>query len=311
MRYLSRRCNGNDKVLTVWNERYCTAAASTNSTTKQKMVVEMALAAGLVELRDVPFDAAAAWADIATVHDPAFVEAVRTGEPRGLAQSQGFTWSPAFAEGLARIWSGHLAACRLALAEGMVLHPVSGAHHAGYARGSGFCTFNYLVGAARALLAGGLERVAVVDLDAHQGDGTLQLAGPNPAIALFDIAGSCWCEARGANRLAYQVARDATAYRTALRALPAFLDGVRPQLVQYQAGVDPFEEDPVGGIDGVGEAVLAERDRLVIAEVRRRGIPLVVNLAGGYVRGVSERLHVNTVSIMAESLGLAGAPAGG
>ena len=310
MRYLSRRCNGNDKVLTVWNERYSTAAASTNSTTKQRTVVEMALAAGLVELRDVPFDAAAVWADIAAVHDPAFVEAIRTGEPRGLAQSQGFTWSPAFAEALARTWNGHLAACRLALAEGMVLHPVSGAHHAGYARGSAFCTFNYLVGAARALLEGGLERVAIVDLDAHQGDGTLQLAGPNPAIALFDIAGSRWCETRGTSRLAYHVAHDAAAYRTALKALPAFLDRVRPQLLQYQAGMDPFEGDPVGGIGGVGEAVLAERDRFVIGEVRRRGIPLVVNLAGGYVRGVSERLHVNTVRIMAASLGLAGASAG-
>jgi len=130
-----------------------------NSTTKQRTVVDLATAEQLLEPRAVPFDAAATWADIATVHDPAFVEAVRTGRPLGLAQSQGFTWSPAFADALCRIWNGHIAACRMALGAGTVLHPVSGAHHAGFARGSGFCTFNYLVGAARALLTDGLKRV--------------------------------------------------------------------------------------------------------------------------------------------------------
>jgi acetoin utilization deacetylase AcuC-like enzyme len=269
-----------------------------NSTTKQQTVVDLAAAEQLLEPRAVPFDAAATWADIATVHDPAFVETVRTGRPLGLAQSQGFTWSPAFADALCRIWNGHIAACRLALREGIVLHPVSGAHHAGFARGSGFCTFNYLVGAARALLGDGLERVAIIDLDAHQGDGTLELARREPGIALFDIAGSRWADAPKEGRIEYHVVHDAAEYRSALDRLPGFLDRVQPQFVQYQAGMDPFEDDGVGGIDGVNEAFLAERDRLVIEQIRSRGIPLVVNLAGGYVRGVSERLHVNTVRAM-------------
>jgi acetoin utilization deacetylase AcuC-like enzyme len=255
------------------------------------------------------------------VHDAAFVEAVRTGQPHALAQSQGFRWSHGFANAVARIWSGHIAACRLALGEGMVLHPVSGAHHAGFARGSGFCTFNYLVGAALTLLSDGLECVAIVDLDAHPGDGTFELARRNrprrtatgrllarpetdpraAAIALFDIAGGRWCDADDEDGVEYLVARDAEEYRSALDRLPGFLDRVRPQLVQYQAGMDPFEGDGGGGVDGVNEAFLAERDRFVIEQIRSRGIPLVVNLAGGYVRGVSERLHVNTVRIMASA----------
>ena len=288
-------------MITVWNDGYCTDAASTNSTTKQRTVVGLAMAEQFLELRAVPFDAGAASAHITTVHDPAFVEAVRTGRPLGLAQSQGFRWSPEFATALARIWIGHAAACRIALDAGAVLHPVSGAHHAGFARGSGFCTFNYLVGAARDLLAVGHERIAIVDLDAHPGDGTFELAGRDPAIALFDVAGSRWCQAPNNGRVEYHLAHDASAYRAALDRLPAFLDRVRPQFVQYQAGMDPFEDDPVGGIDGVNEAFLAERDRFVIEQIRSRGIPLVVNLAGGYVRGVSERLHVNTIRIMASS----------
>ena len=315
---LTGRCTGNNNVIIVWDDVYCTDAASTNSTTKQRTVVDLATAEQLLEPRAVPLDAAATWADIAAGHDPAFVEAVRTGRPLGLAQSQGFTWSPAFADALCRIWNGHIAACRMALGAGTVLHPVSGAHHAGFARGSGFCTFNYLVGAARALLTDGLKRVAIVDLDAHPGDGTFELARRDrprrtatgrllarpetdpraSAIALFDIAGGRWCDTGDEDGVEYLVARDAEEYRSALDRLPGFLDRVRPQLVQYQAGMDPFEDDGVGGIDGVNEAFLGERDRFVIAEIRSRGIPLVVNLAGGYVRGVSERLHVNTVRAM-------------
>jgi acetoin utilization deacetylase AcuC-like enzyme len=298
----NRRCDGDNKILTIWNDAYTTDAASTNSTSKQRLVISLSKAEGLIELRSAPFDADATWTDIATVHDPAFVEAVKTGQPRHLAQSQGFTWTSAFADAVARIWSGHIAACRTALHEGMVLHPVSGAHHAGYARGSGFCTFNFLVGAARAMVQDGAGRQAIVDLDAHPGDGTYALTRGDNAIALFDIAGGSWGDVRNDPRVEYHVARDAAGYREALYRLPVFLDRVRPALVQYQAGMDPFADDPVGGIDGITGAFLIERDRFAIEQVRARGIPLVVNLAGGYVRGVSERLHVNTIRVMASAL---------
>ena len=73
----------------------------------------------------------------------------------------------------------------------------------------------------------------------------------------------------------------------------------------FQAGMDPYEHDPVGGIPGVDEAFLRRRDSHVIAQVSSRRIPLVVNIAGGYVDRV-ERLHLMTVRAMA--LGLASPP---
>jgi acetoin utilization deacetylase AcuC-like enzyme len=295
------RCTGNNhSIVTVWDDRYCVAAAPTNSTTKQRRVVELAGAENLLDLRPAQFEDAHAWPAIAEVHDPAYVEAVRTGEPRHRAESQGFTWSPAFAASVARIWQGHLAACRLATSARLVLHPVSGAHHAGYARGSGYCTFNFLIGAARSLLASGLDAVAIVDLDAHPGDGTYQLAKADPRIALFDIAGGVWVSVIGTPQVEYHDVRDSAAYRRALAALPAFLDRVRPALVQYQAGMDPFEEDPVGGIAGVDVEFLRFRDRFVIAQALSRGIPLVINLAGGYIDDVTERLHLETVRIASD-----------
>ncbi len=291
------------KVPTVWDERYCVKAAPLTSTTKQARVVRLAAAEGLLDVRrDEGFDASAAWADIGAVHAPQYVQAVRTGCPSQLAQSQGFEWSPAFADSVARIWSGPLAACRLALSERLVLHPVSGAHHAHHERGSGFCTFNFLVGAGRSLLRDGLvRRVAVIDFDAHQGNGTLALVRGDGRFGVFDISSSDWgCQTEGPT-IVYHIVRNASGYVEALGRLAAFLDAFRPDLVEYQAGMDCYEEDPLGAVDGLSAERLADRDRLVIRELMDRGVPTVVNLAGGYVEGITEVLHVGTVRVMADA----------
>jgi acetoin utilization deacetylase AcuC-like enzyme len=289
------------KLTTVWDDRYSVDAASTDSTLKQARVVRMALHEGLLDLHPVAFEANLAWADIARVHAPVYVDAVRTGQPRHLAESQGFRWNPQFAESVALIWGGHFAACRLALDARVVFHPVSGAHHARRERGGGFCTFNFLAGASRRLLDEGVvHRVLVVDLDAHQGDGTHALTADDPRVALFDIAGSNWIGEFDTDRVIYKVARGPEDYRTHLARLPAMLDHFKPDLLQYQAGVDCHEYDPVGGIAGIDEAFLLERDRFVIHEVAARQIPLVINLAGGY-EGFSERLHVQTARVALEA----------
>ena len=264
-------------------------------------VVRAARAEALIELRKVPFDEEAAWASIKELHDPAYADAVRTGHPLSLAASQGFTWSPRFAHSVARIWAGHLAACQLALTEPMVLHPVSGAHHARYESGSGFCTFNFLVGGALEMSRQGLRRVAIIDLDAHPGDGTYRLSRGHDGLALFDIAGGSWVDIVNTAAIEYHVARDAGQYEAALQRLEPFLDQARPELVMYQAGMDPYERDPVGGIDGVDEEFLRRRDAHVVGAVRSRGIPLVVNLAGGYT-DTAERLHLMTIREMARDV---------
>lgn len=287
----------------VFDARYCRMAASTISTTKQAETVRVALQEGLLNLRPWTFNATRAWADVERVHEPAYVRAVRYGQPRSRAESQGFTWSPEFAEAVARIWAGHLYACRLALADGVVFHPVSGAHHARREHGAGFCTFNFLVGAGLAMIdPHRIGRVAVVDLDAHQGDGTHALVGNDRRFGLFDIAGEDWMGEVESDRAMLSVVRSAEDYATALWRPPAFLDRFEPGLIQYQAGMDCHQDDPLGGIPGVDAAFLARRDRFVIGEVVRRGIPLVINLAGGYQSdGTTVALHVETMRIAADA----------
>lgn len=276
-----------DRLLTVWDERYHSTAAPLTSTTKQKAVVTAADREGLVRLVDAgPFEPETVWLDIAATHAPAYVEAVRTGTPRQLAESQWFDWSPTFAESVARIWRGHERATALALDEGtIVLHPVSGAHHARYDQGGGFCTFNYLVAPRR------VSRILVLDLDAHYGDGTDAMTAGSSVFHHFDIhAGSASAEVTPRGHW-YSVSK-AHDYFDRLAVLPSVLDR-EPDLIYWQAGMDPYEHDEVGGIADMDARALYLRDLLVAREIVRRKIPTVVTLAGGYVKGV-ERLHLQT-----------------
>lgn len=287
------------RIATIWDERYSATTAPAAGATKEAEVVQAAKTEGLLDLRPWSFNEARAWAGVKRVHDAVYADAIRTGEPRALAESSGFTWSRALARSAVSIWAGHAVACRLAQEEGVVLHPVSGAHHARRSRGSGFCTFNFLVGAGLQLLDSDIVRkVAIVDLDAHQGDGTWQLVQNDARFGIFDVSGTDWVGERESGRAVMRVVSDAEGYRRAVALLPRFLDRFQPDLVQYQAGMDCHEEDLAGGIPGVGASLLASRDRFVIETVVARRIPLVIDLAGGYQpneRTVS--LHLGTIRI--------------
>jgi acetoin utilization deacetylase AcuC-like enzyme len=292
------------QVPTVWDARYCCEAAPLTSTTKQARVVAAAKAEGLLKFYPAePRLSLGIYPTIKFTHETKYVDAVMTGEPRSLAESQGFEWSPEFAESVAQIWHGHQHAIALTRQHPLVLHPVSGAHHAHRGKGGGFCTFNYLVGgAAKFLMTDG--RCLIIDLDAHYGDGTASMIENDDRFALFDIHGGA--RSGLADSLIHTLAleaQNATLYLRYLKEfLPTFIDTFKPTLVQYLAGADPYAKDPVGGIKGVGASTLRARDAFVIDEVRRRGIPTVVTLAGGYVPGVTEEIHLNTIREMARSL---------
>ena len=264
-------------------------------------MIELARAEDLLDIRTATFDAEATWVDIARVHDQRFVEAVRHGRPTELAQSQGFRWSPEFADALVRIWNGQYAAAKLALeSKGIIFHPVSGAHHAGFSRGSAFCTFNFLAGIGlRLMREGSVNNTGIIDLDSHTGNGTFFWVKDEPGLAAFDISGGDWLG--GAEHpywSEYYVARNAVRYTEWLGRLPAWLDRNKPEIVFYQAGMDCWEHDRVGGIDGVTEKLLGVRDRFVLMHLTQREIPVVISLGGGYEER-SPVLHVETARIAA------------
>ena len=295
-------------VPTVYDSRYLSGAAPLTSTTKAGLVMDAhAASVGFVPSTQ-PADVGAVWAHIAQWHLPAYVDAVRSGRPHHLATSQGFQWSEAFAESVARIWYGQHFAQRLARVAGRaVLHPVSGAHHAVPEAGGGYCTFNYVVAALADIQARDAgARCAVIDLDAHWGNGTIaMIVRHSLPLHTFDIHGGAATRrspyACGGGESWEYGANDISAYWEALANLPAFIATHGITDAVYLAGMDPFHDDPVGGIDGMTESALATRDLFVIGLLESCGVSTVVNFAGGYVPAKVVDLHGGTIRAMRRS----------
>jgi acetoin utilization deacetylase AcuC-like enzyme len=286
-------------MITVFDPIYHQPDASLmTSTNKQLQVVKSAFRRGLISSIIKPGMATPEM--VTKVHDPKFVKAVATGKPLELAESQGFTWSPEYGRSLFTIFGGQVVACRMALERApgeMVFHPCSGAHHATYSSGAAFCTFNFLAGAPLPLLESGrIEKVLIIDLDEHQGNGTHSIIEDDPRFAEFDISGCNFGVGElDTHRHFFKVVSTRAQYFKALERLPKMLDAFEPDLVEYQAGMDCADDD--GGPYGMNEEALRLRDRYVFEEVFvKRHIPCTWNLAGGYLDdGRTVRFHVNTV----------------
>ncbi len=226
-------------------------------------------------------------AELLRVHHPHYVRAVRTGEPRPVAQSQGFEWD-------AKLWTmttastgGAVAAALTALAEGVAGSLSSGLHHARHDRGEGFCTFNGLALAALKALDAGAGSVLILDLDAHCGGGTHSLIGGNPAIRHTDISVSGFDDYVPAQRNTLDLVTHADDYLPTIQTRLLELESEPPfGLCLYNAGMDPYGMDPEeweGRLPGIRAGALAEREELVFDWCRRRGIPIAFVLAGGYL----------------------------
>lgn len=246
--------------------------------------------------------------ELGLVHTPAYLDAVRTGEPRALAESQKFPWSPLLWPSVLLTNGGALAAAGRALDDGIAAAIASGFHHSHADHGEGFCTFNGLVVAAEVLRkAGRLASVAVLDLDLHYGNGTASLCASRPWLFNCSIYGNDYWQNKayrdvenvrhpdGANHVSIALP-NGSGRKTLLAALERGMANVlaygRPDLVLYQAGADPYREDPYSPL-ALDHADLRERDRTVFAWAKRESLPLAWVLAGGYTPELSKVVEVH------------------
>lgn len=246
--------------------------------------------------------------DLLRVHTADYMNAVRTGEPRALAESQKFPWSAALWPSVLLTNGGLLAAARRARTEGLAAALASGFHHSHADHGEGFCTFNGLVVAAEALRAAGAVRtVAVLDLDLHYGNGTASLCGARPWLFNCSIYGNDYHQNTpykdvstrhhqdGPNHVSFALPNGSgrpVLLETLERGMAAILAWGRPDLLLYQAGADPYREDPYSPLD-LDHDDLRERDRVVFAWAKRESLPLAWVLAGGYTPDVSKVVGVH------------------
>lgn len=230
-------------------------------------------------------------------HHPAYVEAVMTGKPRGLAESAGVdAWSPALRDSVLASTAGCARAAAVALNDGVAGSLSSGLHHARYSRGEGFCTFNGIAVAVRQFQRLGATRVLVVDLDAHCGGGTFDILGADANVGCVDLSTEPYDNYRADDpSWSLVVERRAADYCTTLDlmvhdVLDAFGE---PDAVVYNAGMDCHEDCGVGGLDGLDDATLAAREAYVAETFA--GAPLAWVLAGGYTGKTMTPQHLTAL----------------
>lgn len=273
---------------------------------KYAMLRERVTAAALVPPTALRVPHAADDTELARAHNLDYIRRVTEGElSADEIRRIGFPWSPQMVERSRRSAGATIEACRAALAGGVGANLAGGTHHAFAGHGAGYCVFNDSAVAARAVQAEGLAgRIAILDCDVHQGDGTASILQDDETIFTFSI--HC------ANNFPFRKQRsdldvelpDGAGDDTYLDALEQgvrhAIEAARPDLVIYLAGADPYFDDRLGRL-ALTKAGLAERDRLIFHYTRRAGIPLAITMAGGYARRIEDTvdIHFQTVAAAA------------
>lgn len=274
---------------------------------KYRMLRERLAATGDFDFEPAPL---ASRDTIALAHDPAYVDQFLGGmlSPQVMRRI-GFPWSPGLVARTCASVGGTLAAARRALEAGWGGTLAGGTHHAFYSEGSGFCVFNDLVVAIRNLRAErGLGRVAVIDLDVHQGDGTAAMLAGDPLCYTLSVHGRHnfpFHKQQSTVDVELEDRCDDQTYLRRLRDVLPALFAFGPELVFYQSGVDALAVDTLGRLS-LTRAGLAARDELVLSSVARARVPLVLTLGGGYANPIEETVaaHAQTFGTAAKILGL-------
>jgi len=270
------------RVRVYYTPDYVGSALEFETTRKARWVADSLLADPIAGIQLVA-NQSLSEAAVLRVHAPAYVTAVRTGQPRALAESQGFTWDPQLWPMVLASNGGVLAAAMVALANGAAGALSSGLHHARRDHGAGFCTFNGLAIAALHAIEKGARRILIIDLDAHCGGGTNSLLGENPAIHQLDVAVDNFDRYQPLKGNTLDLVEEASSYLPMVERRLDELAGRPFDLCLYNAGMDPHQDCPVGGLPGIDQEILARREQLVFSWCRRSNLPIAFVLAGGYI----------------------------
>ena len=243
---------------------------------------------------------------LALAHHPKYIQSVINGTLSPNEQKAiGFPWSPEMVERSRRATGATIAACRAAMSDGFAVNLAGGTHHAYADRGEGFCVFNDAAIAARLMQAERLvSRVAIVDLDVHQGNGTAAILSLDDSVFTLSLHGeNNYPFVKELSDLDVPLP-DGTQdddYLAALeQALSEMFTRFAPQLIIYLAGADAYEGDRLGRLK-LSKKGMAARDHLVLQTAYTRRLPVAIAMAGGYGKDITETvaIHLQTVTIAA------------
>ena len=245
---------------------------------------------------------AASRSAIERVHDATYVDRVFSGTLAPQHQRRiGFPWSPMLVERSRRSVGATMAASKAALADGVSVNLAGGTHHAHADFGAGFCVFNDVAIAVEEIRNLGKRRIAIIDCDVHQGDGTAKIFENDPQILTISIHGAQNFPFRKTkSNLDVPLANGASDhdYLQGLQSALDVLAEFRPNMVFYIAGADPYEHDKLGHLKVSKEGLLL-RDQVVLRTARRCQAPIVIVMGGGYATHIPDivDIHFNTVRL--------------
>ncbi len=266
---------------------------------KYALLRDRVIAEGIVPREHVHDPDRVSREDLLLVHAADYVDRFSDGRlTPGEIRKLGFPWSEGLVERSYRAAGGTVEASRYAVDHGIAMNLAGGTHHAFPSHGEGFCVFNDVAIAIRALQRDGrIARAAVIDLDVHQGNGTHAIFAGDDRVFTFSMHG-------GRNYPFHKVPgcldielADGTGddeYLALLAgALPGVLAASRPDLVVYLAGADSHERDRLGRLALTFDG-LARRDNMVLEQCREIGLPVLITIAGGYGDPISGTIEVHT-----------------
>ncbi len=277
--------------------------------TKYRLLRELLLAENILSPEQLRAAGPASFEELCLAHSPDYVRAVQAGtvDPQEFKRV-GLPWSPGLFERTAATVGGALHSAQSALRTGIAGCLAGGTHHAHFDRGEGYCVFNDLAVATRWLQRENLaQRIAIVDLDVHQGNGNSSILGGDENVFIASIHGEKnypFKKIPSTIDFALPDGAGDELYLETLEQLLTALGKFSPDFIFYQMGVDPLKEDKLGKMS-LSFAGLMARDRLLLRFARARKIPISLALGGGYAEPIdlSVRAYANTYIVANEIFG--------
>ncbi|MBL7990273.1 MAG: histone deacetylase [Candidatus Kapabacteria bacterium] len=272
--------------------------------TKYRLVRDGLVANGIIQPSELYLSEPVSPEVVKLAHAPHYVDAVLHGTvDRMIMRRIGFPWTSELVIRSFTIVGGAIASAEEALESGFAGNLAGGTHHALYDAGEGFCVFNDLAVVVQYLFSQKLAgRVAVIDLDVHQGNGTAAILGGRDDVYLFSMHGAKNYPFRKVPSTVDIDLADNTSDDEYLAILERELPKIvawKPDIVLFQAGVDPLREDTLGRL-ALSMEGLARRDEMVFCACKQHGIPVSVAMGGGYAKPVhlTVQAHIQTYRVL-------------
>jgi acetoin utilization deacetylase AcuC-like enzyme len=271
---------------------------------KFKILHDLLLADGVVDRVYQPELPTTDWIEL--VHTPTYVQSYQDGSIDAKAMRRiGLPWSPQLVNRTHIALGGTTLAARLALEFGLAGNSAGGTHHAFPGYGSGFCIFNDLAVATKVLQQEGLvKKVLIIDLDVHQGDGTAAIFQDDPNVFTFSMhCGINFPNTKQHSDLDVPLAagmEDDEYLQTLAQYLPDLLLAFKPDLVLYDAGVDPHISDRLGKL-ALTDRGLFCRDMQVLTTCVKAGYPVAYVIGGGYAADLDSLVYRHSLVFRAAS----------